>query len=556
MVEKNTIIVLRLFGPFSCRVADSKTQIELGAKPKALIALLATAPEGTRTRTWLQEALWPLSGADHGRASLRQALSSIKRQLGEVFEQLFSKSNANLSLDLTKVEIVGQPTDGQFLEGIDIPGAQGFEDWLRQQRQALAVGKPELFERASYPSKISAATLRPAVAILPFVFVAQDGNLNALGDMLAADVSRQVSRAPGIDVISHLSCRNDGFRESGIFELKSNFSVDYLVTGHCRLRNDELIVNSDFIDVSTGQLRSTKDFNVSLSQVLQGHHECAQRVAGFIGRSICTASMQSTSTNGLKGSSSHTLMMSAVALMHRQDLVGFSLAREQLEEVNLREETASLPLAWLAKWYVLFISQGWSTDIQGDIARAKSCADRAIGNDPSCSFSRVIAGLVEHQLLKRNAAAAELFDQVLEDDESNSLAWLMKGTMFAFEGQGSKAVAFTDRARHLSPLDPSSYLFATLSASAYLSDHRYVEALELAERSIRLNRNHVSSLRAKVVALHGLERMDEARETAQQLLHVDPDLTVDGYLMNHAAAEFSSGQEWAEALANSGIPRK
>ena len=111
------------------------------AKQCAMLALLATAPNGKRTRPWLQDTLWSLSGPDLGRASLRRALSDLRQRLGDVFAEIFEVTNDAIRLRLDRIEVIGTPADGAFLEGIDIP-EEGFEDWLTQQRQAATAGLP------------------------------------------------------------------------------------------------------------------------------------------------------------------------------------------------------------------------------------------------------------------------------------------------------------------------------------------------------------------------------------------------------------------------------
>ncbi len=555
--DRPGLLQLRLFGPFSCHLGPDQHPVRLGAKHSALLAMLATAPEGTRTRSWLQDALWSLSGPEHGRASLRQALAVLKREFGEHFGDLIDAEKTRVTLLMNNTRIVGVPKEGQFFEGIEIPGEDGFEQWLYRERQSLALGRPVLMAPGGRATAFPpAVTLRPTIAVLPFVWVGETGRLDLLGDMLASDVARQMSRAPGLDVISHLSCRHDTFRESGLLELKNRFKVDYLATGHTRRRGDAVLIDVDFVEVNGGRIAETRSFRTSLASIVEGDTECAGEIAHFLARSIFNASIRAAALGKVGDVATHTLLMSAIALMHRLDLASFSRARQHLEEITRRGPGFSQPWAWLAKWYVLFVAQGWSDSLARDAAAARDSINRALAANPACSFSQAINGLVEHQLQRDYSGADKKFDQALAGDENNALAWLLKGTMYAFEGRGAEAVAYTNRAKHLSPLDPSSYFFSTLSAAAYLSNHDYRQGLAEADKAIALNPNHISSYRARVVALHGLERFDEARAAAQQLLRLEPDLTVERYLSTHAAAGFTTGQEWALALRDSGIPKK
>jgi len=71
----------RLFGQFGVWGRDGAAN--LGPKLQALFALLACAPDGRRSRTWLQARLWSEAEAAKAAANLRMALTTLRRALGE-----------------------------------------------------------------------------------------------------------------------------------------------------------------------------------------------------------------------------------------------------------------------------------------------------------------------------------------------------------------------------------------------------------------------------------------------------------------------------------------
>ena len=127
--------------------------------------------------------------------------------------------------------------------------------------------------------------------------------------------------------------------------------------------------------------------------------------------------------------------------------------------------------------------------------------------------------------------------------------------MHAFKGQGRAAVTAARRAIRLSPLDPRRSYYDSLAATASLSAGDFKHAIELAERSLRVDRLHLSTLRALAIAQFLSGREEDARQTVATLLHLDPTLTVSKYLSRHPAAEFATGQLWAETLGNAGLPK-
>ena len=90
----------------------------------------------------------------------------------------------------------------------------------------------------------------------------------------------------------------------------------------------------------------------------------------------------------------------------------------------------------------------------------------------------------------------------------------------------------------LSPLDPLSRGFTGGLAVAHLIAGRYQEALEWADRSWAAQLDYRPALRAKVASLAQLGRIDEARDWLQQLVELQPGLTITR-LEAYAGALFS-----------------
>ena len=154
----------------------------------------------------------------------------------------------------------------------------------------------------------------------------------------------------------------------------------------------------------------------------------------------------------------------------------------------------------------------------------------------------------EHDVAKHS------YDLALQRNPNAGLAWLHRGTLWAFQGRGREAMAETERAVSLSPLDPWRYYYDSLSATAALSAREYELAIALAHRSLRANRTHASTLRVIAIASSELGRMDEARNTVAELRELDPSLTVSGYLARSPARGFETSRIWAEALRRAKLP--
>lgn len=156
MTDLCPVVRINLHGMFRLETGDGRDLSPRSAKACGLIALLTLSPRGQRTRVWLQDRLWSDRGRDQGAASLRQALSQIRRDLG-CCAGLIGATRSHVALDLARVEVVPPPGDRpapELLEGIDIRDSE-FEAWLRAERAARAA-----------PGAVGAGGVRAAGAAL------------------------------------------------------------------------------------------------------------------------------------------------------------------------------------------------------------------------------------------------------------------------------------------------------------------------------------------------------------------------------------------------------
>lgn len=251
---------------------------------------------------------------------------------------------------------------------------------------------------------------------------------------------------------------------------------------------------------------------------------------------------------------SYTLLLAAVALMHRLSPYDFSESRRLLEALIERAPRQAIPRAWLAKWHVLRVQQGWSDDPHQDAQLALRCTKQALDADPQCSLALAVDGFVHTNLLKKLDVATERYDLALLNNPNDSLAWLLKGTLHAFKDEGQQAVSCTQRARKLSPLDPHRYFYDSLAATAHLSAHQFDRALKLAQRSLKSNCTHTSTLRAMAIAQWELGHQDGARRTVGRLMQLEPHLTIRTWRERSPSAGYKIGDEWASVLQQAGVP--
>ena len=540
---------VNLFGACIVRSAVQPGYEITGAKHRALFALLATAPFGRRTRSFLQDTLWGTSCFDSGRQSLRRALSDIKSVMGADYERMLRVNNSEVSLDLTEVHFIGRPGGGEFLEGLDIRDAE-FSDWLRGIRQS----PEQLFALYSASTQPPPKAILPTIAVLPFRMVHGTAEQGVLGDWLAEEVCRSLSRSGLLAVISHLSARELATTRIELTQVRAALGVDYFVAGSLRVMDQQATLDADCIDAASGRILWTRQFTGKLGDFMGLDSIPVTEVVRAIGQTIASEAVQHVHGRALASLHDHHLLVAGVGLMHQLKLASFARSRELIEEAIRRAPRAAEAHAWLAEWYVMSVFNGWTTDRARDTQLAQDSTARALDIESENSFCLTIDGVVNNNLLMRLDTAENRFNAALERNPNEALAWLLSGVLYAFRDEGAEAVSRVETAMRRSPMDPFSYFFSSLAASAYISAENYPKALALAEASLHKNDRHLSTLRVKICALHHLGRADEARQTAAFLMQRQPDFNVGDYLRNHPAVEFNGTRNVCAALTAAGVP--
>src|SRR2546428_647665 len=156
-------VYCRVLGPARVTVdgADAPPEL-LWRKHLALLVYLARSPRRSRTREHLVGLLWSDRDERQARHSLSEALRVFRRILGDAqvhadVDQIRLGADA-VTLDCDRfVESCGQGdwqaaaalVEGDFLEGLSVPGANEFESWLGGERVRWRTQALEAFVRCA-----------------------------------------------------------------------------------------------------------------------------------------------------------------------------------------------------------------------------------------------------------------------------------------------------------------------------------------------------------------------------------------------------------------------
>lgn len=298
---------LTLLGPFRWTTADGVRLAIPSRKGMALIALLALDRNGERSRALLQDRLWGSRDPAQAGVSLRRELSNLRLLLNRPDEQPLLETDAHsVRLGLARIRVDARElasatpppwitTAGEFLEGLDIPGEDGFEDWLRIQRREYgelveatrqaawrnlalnsARSEPPLDALQLAAGRDPPLPLKPSVAVLPLRSIGGDS-------IIAQGLSEQISLAlacwPTLFVVAAGTLGPD----AGMYNwICRQLGVRYLIDGVVRQSDGLARISVRLHDGALGRQLWAQQFDVPVDHVFEVQDVVADTVAPLI----------------------------------------------------------------------------------------------------------------------------------------------------------------------------------------------------------------------------------------------------------------------------------
>ena len=434
----------------------------------------------------------------------------------------------------------------------------GFEDLGEQQVKNIArpvhvYGIP-LAETARTKAPLPLPD-KPSLAVLPFQNMTSDIEQDYFVDGIVEEITTAISRLPWLFVIA----RNSSFTYKGravdVKQVARELGVRYVLEGSVRKAGNRVRITGQLIDTASSAHIWADRFDGALDDIFELQDRVASSVVAAIEPKLRLAEIERASRKPTDRLDAYDLYLRALAEFHTLTDKGMSEAVTLLRRA-LAIDPSYAAAAGMAAWSrIAQISSGWIRVTDAEMTEIARLGARAIEigkDDPDALWMGAHAVSFG---ARAHGAAASALDRALTLNPNSAHAWMANGYVSYLRNRPEPAIEAFRRAFRLSPLDPLNFCFTGGIAFAHLSAGRYAEAVEWADRSLNESPQWLPGLRVKVVASAHLGRMEEVNKLLQQVLKLQPDLTIAGLKsypgMTVTPEIFSM---WAEGFRKAGLP--
>lgn len=394
---------------------------------------------------------------------------------------------------------------------------------------------------------------RPSIAVLPFRKNMADGEDAYFADGIVDDIIHLLAGFKELFVIARGSTLGLGGDEIDLRRVGRELGVRYLLHGSVQRATDRLRVLAELLEPETGAVIRTYRHDGKLADLFELQDRIALDVVQTIVPQVQARELMRAKRKHPQNMSAYDLMLQGIDQMFRVTAESAARARGLLQQAMVLDPFFAPPFSYAAYWHFFRVGEGWSTDPIADSMEAARLAETAIKLNPDDAQSLAIYGHVQSFLLHDFQKATIYLDRAIEAGPSSALAYTMSCATCCYLGQGELAIERGQQGLRLSPVDAHRFWHEGVLGQAHYINGDYAQAVAFARMAAGHNAGVAFNLRCLTASLVALERMDEARGAAQQLLRVQPAFRLSSY-KPRCPFKDKTLDTWINRLRQAGLP--
>lgn len=394
---------------------------------------------------------------------------------------------------------------------------------------------------------------RPSVAVLPFRKNLRRDADGYFADGIVDDIIHMLAGFKELFVIARGSTLGLGGDGVDLRSVGRELGVRYVLHGSVHRAPGRLRVTAELSEPETGTVLRSYRHDGLLKDLFELQDNIALDVVRTIAPQVQSRELMRAMRKHPQNMTAYDLVLQAIDQMFHIDTVSAAHARGLLQQAMVLDPHYATAFSYAAYWHVFRVGEGWSTDPTADAKEASRLAETAIQLNPHDAQALAVYGHVQSFLLHDFDKAMMYLDRAIDAGPNSALAYTMSCATCGYLGQGALAVARGQQGLRLSPVDARRFWHEGVLGQAYYIHGDYAEAVAFARMADGRNAGVAFNLRCLIASLVALQRMDEARGVAQQLLRVQPEFRLASYVQR-CPFKGETLSTWIGRLRQAGLP--
>jgi len=378
-------------------------------------------------------------------------------------------------------------------------------------------------EPASVASMAYPLPDKPSIAVLPFTNMSDDAQQEYFADGMTEDLITDISKVSGLFVIA----RNSVFTYKGkavkVRQVAEELGVRYVMEGSVRRVGNQVRINAQLIDATTGGHIWPERYDGSLDDVFSMQDKITQSIVPALSVALTGQDQSSLVQVKTNKPEAYDAFLRGWQLYRRytpEDFVEAIPHFKRAVEIDPAYGQAWATLAslyWISyqKSYAWTLIVNPNRDVFSSWLQTRLKAVEYLGQ--AMKYPTPLAHQVESQLAwdyRQFDKALSEAEQAIKLDPNDPEGHLAMAWALVFAGRATEAIASAESGMQLDPYSPAPHLY--ILGIARLMMRQYVQAEVVLNRSFGLDQENKNLLLPLSVTYVHLDKLEEARDAIKQ----------------------------------------
>lgn len=370
------------------------------------------------------------------------------------------------------------------------------------------------------------ATMKPSVAILPFINLNTEPSEDYLADGITEDITTALSKNRWLTVIARNSTFSFRNSADGIRVIGEKLGASYIVTGSVRKAGQRVRITVQLVDAGTENSVWSERFDRDMKDIFDLQDEITELVASRIESELGMTEQRKAERRPRKNLGAWDLYQLGVAEFYKFTPEANQRCQDLLRQsLDLDPDFAS---AHSRLAYAIVLSMVYFDAAPDDdrMDEALIAARRALELDDQDANSFFTIGRV-YLARREYDLAIDALEHAVELNPYLAVTYCGLGDSLAYEGRLDEAIEQFEIAIRLSPHDPFRWAFYSYRSLAHLFRGEYEDAVSWARKSVQIPNAQYWAKAHLVAALGLLGEKDQAARAIHELTKLKPEFSID-----------------------------
>ena len=392
---------------------------------------------------------------------------------------------------------------------------------------------------------------KPSIAVLPFDNMSGDPAQDYFADGITEDLTTDLSRISGLFVIARNSSFSYRNKSTDVRTISQELGVRYLLEGSVRRSGDQIRINAQLLEGSSGRHLWAERFDGTLADVFALQDRVNRSIVAALQVKLTTADEKRFEKVETTSPEAYDLLLLGLDQVNRFTRDSNAEARSLFERALEIDPKYARALANISITYGSEAISYWTDDPEESIRLGLEYSDKAIALDASIPQGYQTRSIM-YLLQRQHQTALKEAKLINQQHPGYADGWATRAFIQSYSGQLEDALESLQQARKINPLGTGIYL--EIEGRVLFLLGRYVEALSILEETAQRNpaRDRIHLLLAATHAELG--RLEDAAWSVDEALSINPKVSLDKERRASLYLHAIDLERYISALRKAGVP--